>query len=117
LTRDVCTVIYKNHSARQGKPLSVQVARNDAHFFRKDQRSKRVMAWNNYAHLPTTDGTPTEAQSISENDFEFLASTGVSALETMFPSLARSLWGKLTQSPGPQKKNGRGEMDPRPLAL
>jgi hypothetical protein len=30
--------------------------------------------------------TPTEMQSMSENDFECFASTGVKALETIFPS-------------------------------
>ena len=30
--------------------------------------------------------TPTEIQSIRENDFECLASTGVNALGTMFPA-------------------------------
>jgi len=33
--------------------------------------------------------TPTEIQSMSENDFEYFASTGVKAPVAMFPNAAR----------------------------
>jgi hypothetical protein len=39
--------------------------------------------------IPLNPSTPTETQSISENDFECLASTGVNTLGTMFPDSGR----------------------------